>query len=171
MRLTGYKTAHGIGPARIETQQLIFHHLPSDALCMWDVGAGSGSIGIEWQKLHPQCFVYAIEKDEACVQAIRENALMHDTLRMQVIHRDITDGLEDLPQPDAIYHGCVSWTDINWCPVLWDYLAPGGTILAVVGQNRGEQYVQEAVRTLGGRIDWSGSGELRFPYWVAKKPF
>src|SRR3546814_1427524 len=37
---------------------------PMPAELLWDVGAGSGSIGIEWMRAHPSCRALAIEADE-----------------------------------------------------------------------------------------------------------
>ena len=170
MQALGYRSGNAIIPADAAIKRLIFSKLSGRSQCMWDVGAGSGQIAIEWQKLHPACRVFAIEKDDACVQAIRDNAAAHGTPDITVVHRDVTAGLADLARPDAIYHGCVSWTDVNLCPVLWERLAPGGTIVAVVGQARGLRYIREAQALLGGQIDWAGEGDHRFQFWAAEKP-
>ncbi len=58
---------------------------------------------------------------------------------------------------------------MNLCPILWEHLAPGGTIVAVVGQNRGNAYIHEAQQTIGGEIGWAGDDACRFEYWVARK--
>ena len=170
MQALGYRSGNAVIPADAAIKDLIFSQLSDAACCMWDVGAGSGQIAIEWQKLHPACRVFAIENDAACVQAIGENATAHGTPGISIVHRDVTAGLDDLAQPDAIYHGCVSWTDVNLCPVLWDHLAPGGTIVAVVGQERGRRYIHEAQSLRGGQIGWAGEGAHRFQFWAASKP-
>ncbi|HHB1450908.1 TPA: precorrin-6y C5,15-methyltransferase (decarboxylating) subunit CbiE, partial [Serratia odorifera] len=36
---------------------------PMPGELLWDVGAGSGSIGIEWMRTHPSCRAFAIEAD------------------------------------------------------------------------------------------------------------
>ncbi|MCP5972545.1 hypothetical protein NL361_27295, partial [Klebsiella pneumoniae] len=36
---------------------------PMPGELLWDVGAGSGSIGIEWMRTHPSCRALAIEAD------------------------------------------------------------------------------------------------------------
>lgn len=170
MQTLGYRSGNAVLPADSAIKDLIFSQLSDASRCMWDVGAGSGQIAIEWQKRHPACHVIAIENDDACVRAIRENAAAHGTPNISIMHRDVTAGLADLAQPDAIYHGCVSWTDVNLCPVLWDRLAPGGTIVAVVGQERGRRYIHEAQSLLGGTIDRAGEGPHRFQFWAASKP-
>lgn len=173
MRPTDYVTAKGIGPARFDIQNLVFSQLSThqrlSSHCMWDVGAGSGCIAIEWKKRNPSCHVYAIEKDDACVQAIRTNAETHKQ-SIELIHRDAQKSLGDLVRPDAIYHGCISWTDVNLCPVLWDYLLPGGVIVAVIGQDKGLRFAYESVGFIGGEIRQTSGSAHSFFYWVAHKP-
>lgn len=165
----GYKTAPGAGLAHPHIKSLVLSKFSPASKCMWDVGAGSGQISIEWQKLHPDCRVYAIERDGACIRAICENMAAHRTPRITVIQRDAAAGLTGLVAPDAINLGCVSWSDVNLCPVLWEYLAPGGTIVAVVGRPQGHVYIHEAQRTIGGEIGWAGDDACRFEYWAATK--
>ncbi len=165
----GYRIAPGGTVAHPTIKSLVLGQFNPAAKCMWDVGAGTGQIAIEWQKLHPDCRVYAIERDGGCIQSICENMAIHHTPRITVVQRDVAAGLPGFATPDAIYHGCVSWTDVNLCPILWDYLAPGGTIVAVVGQGRGSAYVREAQRTIGGEIGRAGDEGFRFEYWVARK--
>lgn len=46
---------------------------PQPGELLWDVGAGSGSIGIEWMRAHPSCRALAIESDEGRQQLIEHN--------------------------------------------------------------------------------------------------
>ncbi len=50
---------------------------PTPGELLWDVGAGSGSIGIEWMRAHPSCRALAIEADEGRQRLIERN---RDTL-------------------------------------------------------------------------------------------
>ena len=46
---------------------------PTPGELLWDVGAGSGSIGIEWMRAHPSCRALAIEADDGRQQLIEHN--------------------------------------------------------------------------------------------------
>jgi precorrin-6Y C5,15-methyltransferase (decarboxylating) len=47
---------------------------PLPGQLLWDVGAGAGSIGIEWMRVHPSCRAVAVEADPVRAARIRENA-------------------------------------------------------------------------------------------------
>lgn len=65
-------------PAHPNIKSLIFSKLSPDTKCLWDVGGGTGQISIEWQKSHPDCRVYAIERDGACIQTRKTGRLERD---------------------------------------------------------------------------------------------
>ena len=46
---------------------------PQPGELLWDVGAGCGSIGIEWMRAHPACRALAIEADEGRQGFIEHN--------------------------------------------------------------------------------------------------
>ncbi|MBF4213194.1 cobalamin biosynthesis bifunctional protein CbiET, partial [Pseudomonas donghuensis] len=46
---------------------------PQPGELLWDVGAGCGSIGIEWMRAHPACRALAIEADEGRQAFIEHN--------------------------------------------------------------------------------------------------
>src|SRR5690606_39549684 len=46
--------------------------LPGELL--WDVGAGAGSVAIEWARAHPSCEAVAIERDPERAARIGRNA-------------------------------------------------------------------------------------------------
>ncbi|MBS7666570.1 hypothetical protein KIM96_10895, partial [Vibrio cholerae] len=46
---------------------------PMPGELLWDVGAGSGSIGIEWMRTHPSCRALAIEADTGRQGLIEHN--------------------------------------------------------------------------------------------------
>jgi precorrin-6Y C5,15-methyltransferase (decarboxylating) len=71
---------------------------------LWDLGAGSGSVGIEAARLCPRLRVLAVERDGDSVQRIRANAATHD-VSIEVIHNSISDALADLPDPDRVFVG------------------------------------------------------------------
>jgi len=71
---------------------------------LWDVGAGSGSVGIECARLRPGLEVFAVERDPAQAQRIRVNAARH-AVSFPVIEGDAPEALAGLPDPDRVFVG------------------------------------------------------------------
>ncbi|MGC4878438.1 precorrin-6y C5,15-methyltransferase (decarboxylating) subunit CbiE [Micromonospora sp. DT43] len=69
---------------------------------VWDVGAGSGSVGIECALLGAA--VLAVEQDAASAATIRANAGTHDVTVRVVVGR-APAALAGLPEPDAVFVG------------------------------------------------------------------
>jgi precorrin-6Y C5,15-methyltransferase (decarboxylating) len=69
---------------------------------VWDVGAGSGSVGIECARLGAA--VVAVERDPDSCERIDLNATMHQ-VRLRVVRGQAPEALLDLPQPDAVFLG------------------------------------------------------------------
>ncbi|NUU34088.1 precorrin-6y C5,15-methyltransferase (decarboxylating) subunit CbiE [Pseudomonas sp. C2B4] len=96
---------------------------------LWDVGAGSGSIGIEWMRAHPSCRALAIEADEGRQQLIEHN---RDTLGvpgLQLIRGRAPQALGGLERPDAIFIGG-GVTREGILDTCWTALKPGGRLIA-----------------------------------------
>jgi precorrin-6Y C5,15-methyltransferase (decarboxylating) len=78
---------------------------PHAGALLWDVGAGSGSIGIEWMLCHPACRAIAIEREPERCARIRRNASALGAPGLRVIEAAAPEGLADLPAPDAVFIG------------------------------------------------------------------
>jgi precorrin-6B C5,15-methyltransferase / cobalt-precorrin-6B C5,C15-methyltransferase len=78
---------------------------PRAAEVLWDIGAGSGSVGIEWL-LAGGAQVHAVEADAARGARARDNAESFGLTHRYTVH-DATapDGLEALPCPDVVFIG------------------------------------------------------------------
>jgi precorrin-6B C5,15-methyltransferase / cobalt-precorrin-6B C5,C15-methyltransferase len=119
--------------------------LPGELL--WDVGAGCGSISIEWMRSHPRCRAIAIEKSR--VALIADNATTLGTPNLQIIEGTAPAILKDLPQPDAIFMGG-GVTAERMLETCWIALKPGGRLVANVVTVEGEQTLFEWHQQLGG---------------------
>ncbi|MGH8379683.1 precorrin-6y C5,15-methyltransferase (decarboxylating) subunit CbiE [Pseudomonas sp.] len=102
---------------------------PQPGELLWDVGAGSGSIGIEWMRAHPSCRALAIESDEGRQQLIEHN---RDTLGvpgLQLIRGRAPQALHGLERPNAIFIGGGVTREgvLQHC---WEQLRPGGRLVA-----------------------------------------
>ncbi len=119
--------------------------LPGELL--WDVGAGCGSISIEWMRSHPRCRAIAIEKSR--IALIADNAATLGTPNLQIIEGTAPAALKDLPQPDAIFigGGVTAEKMIETC---WSVLKPGGRLVANVVTLEGEQKLFEWHQQVGG---------------------
>lgn len=94
---------------------------------LWDIGAGSGSVGIEWLLAHPACRATAFEGDATRAARARTNA---DTLGvdLRVIHARAPDGLAGQPLPDAAFIG--GGLSEGLLQTLWALLRPGTRVVA-----------------------------------------
>lgn len=72
---------------------------------LWDVGAGSGSVAIEWMLAHPRNQAWAIEAQEDRAARIARNALTLGVPDLNVVRGRAPQALEGLPSPDAIFVG------------------------------------------------------------------
>jgi len=102
---------------------------PTPGELLWDVGAGSGSIGIEWMRTHPSCRALAIEADEGRQGLIERN---RDTLGvpgLQLIRGSAPQALENLERPDAVFIGG-GVTREGVLDACWAQLKPGGRLVA-----------------------------------------
>ncbi len=72
---------------------------------VWDIGAGSGSVGIEAAKICIQGHVYAVEKNAADFAIARENARNFGLHNYTLIENKAPLGMQDWPEPNAIFIG------------------------------------------------------------------
>ncbi|MEE3633610.1 precorrin-6y C5,15-methyltransferase (decarboxylating) subunit CbiE [Pseudomonas sp. AL 58] len=102
---------------------------PQPGELLWDVGAGSGSIGIEWMRAHPSCRALAIEADEGRQQLIEHNRDALGVPGLQLIRGRAPHALAGLEQPDAIFIGGGVTREgvLQHC---WNQLRPGGRLVA-----------------------------------------
>ncbi|WP_460149963.1 precorrin-6y C5,15-methyltransferase (decarboxylating) subunit CbiE [Pseudomonas sp. S3_A03] len=102
---------------------------PMPGELLWDVGAGSGSIGIEWMRTHPSCRALAIEADEGRQGLIEHNRDALGVPGLHLVRGKAPDALQGLPVPDAIFIGGGVTRDgvLDTC---WHHLRPGGRLVA-----------------------------------------
>jgi precorrin-6Y C5,15-methyltransferase (decarboxylating) len=101
---------------------------PRGGELLWDVGAGSGAIGIEWLLAHPANRAIGIETREDRLTNARANAqslgVPHFDLRLGTA----PDALKDLPTPDAVFVGGGASRD-GVLDAIWQALLPGGRLV------------------------------------------
>jgi precorrin-6Y C5,15-methyltransferase (decarboxylating) len=72
---------------------------------LWDVGAGAGSIGIEWMLTDPSLRAIAIEARPDRAARVRRNAAALGVPGLRIVEGEAPTALADLPTPDAIFIG------------------------------------------------------------------
>ena len=102
---------------------------PLPGQMLWDVGAGCGSVAIEWLRGHPGNRAAAVERLAARAATIAGNAAALGVPDLAVVHGEAPDALDDLPAPDAVFvgGGLSAAGLIDRC---WEALAPGGRLVA-----------------------------------------
>ena len=102
---------------------------PMPGELLWDVGAGSGSIGIEWMRTHPSCRAVAIEADAGRQSLIEHNRDALGVPGLQLVRGKAPEALNGLEAPDAIFIGGGVTRDgvLDTC---WQHLRPGGRLVA-----------------------------------------
>lgn len=71
----------------------------------WDLGAGSGSLGLEASALLPEGMIFAVERDQNRCEVIKENRSKFGAWNIEVVNLDLLDAITDLPAPDRIFLG------------------------------------------------------------------
>jgi len=97
---------------------------------MWDVGAGSGSVGIEAAGLRRKLKVFSIEKDNERIEDIKKNIKKFTAKNVTAVHGDALAELRTLPDPDIIFIGGGGDDISEIISRCFERLKTGGTIVA-----------------------------------------
>jgi precorrin-6B C5,15-methyltransferase / cobalt-precorrin-6B C5,C15-methyltransferase len=101
--------------------------MPFPGMLLWDVGAGAGSIAIEWSLAHPANRALAIEQDPTRCERIRRNAARLGVPDLRVVHGAAPAALAGLPAPQAIFVGGGGSDAVLEC--CWAALERGGRLV------------------------------------------
>lgn len=124
---------------------------PFPGQLLWDVGAGCGSIGIEWMRSHPRCQAIAIEQYPTRLRYIADNAVSLGTPTLKIIAGEAPAVLEGLPQPDAIFIGG-GLTTPNLLETCWKALKTDGRLVVNAVTIEGEQHLFQWQKQYGGNL-------------------
>ena len=127
------------------------HLAPSPGELLWDVGAGAGSVGIEWMRAHPSCRTIAVEADPERAARIMRNALALGVPALEVIQGRAPQALDGLPRPDAVFVGG-GGTAAGLLRQCWDALRPGGRLVVHAVTLETERVVVDARAEFGGEL-------------------
>ena len=115
-------------PAEVRSLALAELNLHTSSI-IWDVGAGSGSVGLEAARIASDGTVYAIEMDPDDHALIRENAGRLGVTNLNPVLGRAPDAWAALPDPDAIYVGGTGRDVSMLVEQAWSRLKSGGRLV------------------------------------------
>jgi precorrin-6Y C5,15-methyltransferase (decarboxylating) len=156
---------------------------PAPDQLLWDVGAGCGSIAIEWMRSSRGCEAIAFEANDGRSRMIAENADRLGTPRLSIVTGTAPAALAGQARPDAVFIGG-GLGDPGLFEASWEALKPGGVMAANVISIEGELHLYDLHDKHGGdisRIEVSNLtriGPLRalrprmaVTHWRTRKPW
>lgn len=108
-----------------EVRAVVLAKLRAVSGVMWDLGAGSGSVGLEAAGLAPELTVYAVEKNPQRIADLRINAEKQG-VALRIAEGEIASVLPSLPDPDRVFFGGGS-AELE---TAFGRLRPGGILVA-----------------------------------------
>lgn len=143
---------------------------PRRGECLWDLGAGSGSVSIEWCLAGGQAV--CVEQHAARVANIAENAARY-AAALQVVHGDALSALAGLsPEPQAVFVG--GGFDRELFQALRARLAGPWRLVVNAVALETQALLMELYRAHGGQLlqlQWSEAVPLgRMQSWSAARP-
>ncbi len=97
----------------------------------WDVGAGCGSVSIEWARQNPSGQIYAIENNSERMEYLTQNNQRFGTrLNVTPIEATAPQGCDNLPVPDVVFIGGSGGELDSLLGYCWQKLQSGGKLIA-----------------------------------------
>ncbi|GGP71765.1 precorrin-6y C5,15-methyltransferase (decarboxylating) subunit CbiE [Saccharothrix coeruleofusca] len=123
---------------------------PRPGELLWDVGAGAGSIAVEWCRTHPSCRAIAVERDPERAARIGRNASALGVPGIRVVVGRSPQVL-DFERPDAVFigGGLTAPGVVERC---WAALGAGGRLVANAVTLESEAVVARWHAELGGEL-------------------
>ena len=119
----GLITKREIRVAGLSSLEIEPHHT------LWDLGAGCGSVAIEASLLAYEGIVLAVEKAPERIQLIRQNISRMCAYGVEVIHGEMPECLESLPDPHRVFIGGGMGKDNSVLEAATERLRPGGKLV------------------------------------------
>lgn len=124
--------------------------LPTANSIMWDLGAGAGSVGIEYMRLVKGATCHAVEQNETRIQNININA---ENLGVPNIKTHLGTNqhfIEKLPTPDAIFIG--GGLTLSLFEAAYEKLAIGGRLVINIISLEGQACLAQIQQSFNNNI-------------------
>jgi precorrin-6B C5,15-methyltransferase / cobalt-precorrin-6B C5,C15-methyltransferase len=118
---------------------------------LWDVGAGSGSVAIEWMRAARNARAIAFERHAGRLALIAENAIDLGTPSLDIVAGDFLDTHAGRPPPDAVFLGG-GVSDARLFEAAWAPLKSGGHFVANAVTLDGEARLGALNAAYGGEL-------------------
>ena len=124
---------------------------PVSGQLLWDVGAGCGSVAVEWMRAARGARAVAVERDPGRLALIERNAERLGVPDLRIVRGEAPAALADLDAPDAVFiGGGLSSPDL--LGACWSALGEGGRLVAHAVTVEGERSLIEAHAAFGGEL-------------------
>ena len=124
---------------------------PAPDQLLWDIGAGCGSVGIEWMRSTRGCDAIAFESNDERLKMIAKNADLLGTPRLKIVAGQVPETLTGSPKPDAVFiGGGIGIPGV--VETAWEHLKPGGRMVANVVTIEGEMHLYDLQEKHGGDL-------------------
>ena len=157
---------------RIVRAAALAHLRPARGQLLWDLGAGAGSVAIEWCRAAPGARAIAVERDPDRAARIGRNARALGVPDLQVVSGVSIDALSWLPAPDAVFVGGGASAELLDAALVM--LRSGGRIVAHAVTVETEALLLHRHDRLGGEVSRIGVEHLgrlgRYRGWEAARP-
>ena len=120
---------------------------------VWDIGAGSGSVGLEAARLCRNGHVYAIEKNVDDVAIVQRNRLALAISNHSLVHGKAPEGLQDWADPDAVFIGGSGGELTELIKLILQRLKPGGWLVMNFVTLENLSVALDTVKALGANWD------------------
>lgn len=119
---------------------------------LWDIGACTGSVSIEAARLNPELSIFALEKESVRLECCQKNMIKFKT-DFELIHEKAPKGLENLPQPSAVFIGGSSGNLNKILDHCCERLLPGGVVVAAAATLETLDTSSRKMRGLGYEVE------------------
>ena len=127
---TGSAPGYGMISKREVRLSILSLMQPSPNEIAWDIGAGCGSVSVEWARWNHSGTIYAIESSQSRIDHIEINADRFGTTQnLKIIKGNAPECCAELPQPDCIFIGGSNGL-ADMLDYAWQQLKSGGKLVA-----------------------------------------